>query len=90
DLSDNIYKINEEIASMTLLLSSETKIDSLLTSIAKRDNLTKNYQELSQHIMKIKDLDNALVDINLEIQDLEETFHKEMPDQCPLCGQKIE
>jgi exonuclease SbcC len=93
DLSLKIQAIDwvdEQIEEKNILLGLEGQVVGLLVALNNRKNQIKLLTELTSLSRKIKILD-AQIDgcSNTLIKD-EEYFKKNFPDQCPLCGSKIE
>lgn len=81
-----IKDLDQQLFQVEALVRDKENVDSIIALIEKKNNLVEEYKELRRYRMELRDLQNALQDIGLEIRDLKETFHREMPEVCPLCG----
>jgi DNA repair exonuclease SbcCD ATPase subunit len=93
ELYDLVYEIkdlDQELFKIEMLIQDEDIVDNMIALIEKRNKLIEEYRELRRFRMELRDSQNALQDIEQKIKELEETFHAEMGDTCPLCGSKIE
>jgi len=83
---EEIREINDQIRELETLTDLKTEVDQILQMCEARDTLVKQKASVYTMTEELVDHENAIEDIGLEIRDMEEQFHREMPDVCPLCG----
>jgi exonuclease SbcC len=89
DLTSTITVLHKDMAEIERKTALESDVDKILRMIIKRDYMLIEIEALSHLTEQIGDCENAEETIGLELRDLEETFHKEMPEICPLCETKL-
>ena len=85
EIKDNRTNIND-LKKLTVL---EKPVSFLFSLIDKREQLEVSFNSLSQWYSTIENLHFAANDLQQNLKGMEETFHQEMPDVCPLCDQPI-
>jgi len=83
---EEIREINEHIQELETLTDLKKEVDQILRMWEARDALVKQMASIYTMSKELKDHENGILDIGLELRDMEKQFHKEMPEVCPLCG----
>lgn len=89
NLIDLLTLINEADAALdeyTFQISLEKKVDTIISLIEKKSSNTTSFVALTDSLETINDMIDLLNKELDHLSDIEETFHKEFPNQCPLCG----
>jgi DNA repair protein SbcC/Rad50 len=84
-----LKNIEEEIASESHLMTLEPLVLKLTEEKADRATKFKEYQALSRLLNNLSLNESDSVKTLQTIERLEKQWHDEMPEVCPLCGQKI-
>lgn len=83
----NLENIETQIEEYTHLLSYEDKANHLLKMIDKRQDLKKQRAELEYASQNVIDADEFISKKTKKLSSMMQTFEKEFPDVCPLCGE---
>jgi len=86
NLIEDIEDTVKEIAEEEVFVAIEPFVDALITKHEKLAELRGRYEKLYSEITTLSTLNQTERRTKENAQILEERFHKEMPDICPLCG----
>jgi len=92
DLSDLIQdteKIEKQIGHIKTILKADPEINKAIKLENQIANMDSKRIILKIYLDQIQDLGKKIQAIEKEQLDLENNFHKLMPEACPLCGQEI-
>ena len=67
-------------------LPDKKQVDSLLTLMDRRDSLSKTHGQLELLEYKVRVAHAQIKEQKIKLENLEETWHAEFPEVCPLCG----
>lgn len=85
----NMTEVEEDINSYSDLFDYEEELLSLIEKKKKVEELTVDFSALSEIVESYRETEEELKEAEETAQRLEEEFHKNFPDECPLCGSKI-
>lgn len=85
-LLGNLNGLSSEIVKAGELLKYEDEVNDLIKLKDEIDQIKKEKAHLQFSLDDLADVEKLLAAIKLD--ELEEEFHKLMPDRCPLCGGK--
>lgn len=85
-----IWNCTQQIKEKKEILKDENIINELLELYNKHDQLTETANKLNQLITAEDALDKKILLAEGRLEDLENKWHENMPDVCPLCDQRIE
>ncbi len=90
DIINTFSEIEETKASYEKILMAENLIESLLLNYEKVKEYHKDYKSLNRLVESLYALNKQLETIKSNIKKWENTFSKEMPSICPLCGTDLD
>jgi len=84
-----IKSVKSLISKTSYIIDLTPKVDQSIQLIKKVDQSQKNMGNLEKILGDIKYTKSKIREMLKSYKDLEEKFHEEMGDTCPLCGQPI-
>lgn len=88
-LIQTIQDVELQIEDLKYITALERPVDIVIELYDEQEKLQQEYNTLSDLIIEIENTEISLQQEQEHLYELEQTFHEEMPDQCPLCGQEI-
>lgn len=85
----NIQTIEHEIDTLQQILTLEGKVNNVLEKQEAKRKVEKQKEELNDILYHLKMVKVRQNKYEKRLTELEEIFHKEMPDVCPLCNTKL-
>lgn len=84
----SIIETLEGIKEHTTLTSLEEPVEMILGMYGEQKEIKEDYRELKDLIEDIEQIESNLEKQQHELTTLEQNWHDEMPDICPLCGKE--
>lgn len=84
--AEMLQEIQTDIEFQEELLGVETSVNEILTMYEKMEAVDTQCNDLNTLIERLDATKERLGDTENEIKELEQKFHKNMPEVCPLCG----
>ena len=88
-ICETLSGIDSDLRSLNNVIQFEKEVDKVLTEINRVADLEEKVRSFKVLIRDIKQIDTDLDELERNIEELEQQFHDEMPDQCPLCGTNL-
>lgn len=88
-LVGEIQRIEDTICKNKTILKDEPVVEKILVLLEQKQEKTTAIKRLSSLVEAAQKTAKFLADKKTELNILEKRFHKEFPDICPLCGQKV-
>lgn len=88
-LIQSIEIVDEQIKEAKKITKAEAPVNDVLLLMSKEEEKFEEAKTLSILICKIQEIDKLIIDTETKIIGLKDTFKKEFPDICPLCGQQV-
>jgi len=85
-LYESIQLKEEECLQYEEFIKVDLTLDSLLTLMNRHDTLQKDITNLDSLMIRIASVCTSIESGDKLVKALEQKFHQEMPDECPLCG----
>lgn len=88
ELVTDLGEIKELIEEGNRLIALESHVSTLQQMNQQLQEIMLKSDDLNECIIRLKSIDKEQAEMKRKVKTLEETFHREMPDVCPLCGKK--
>jgi len=90
ELVEEIHKVDYDITYLKRTIKLQIPVNKLLDDFQKKEDKKARVETLRNLVASIMLTIKAWHDGEKALKEMEELFHKEMPDICPLCGTKTE
>jgi|AntDeeMinimDraft_6_1070357.scaffolds.fasta_scaffold00493_7 chromosome segregation ATPase len=88
-LIHKIKSVDREIAERKTLTSSKDLVDPILRAHKKRRSKSNEINKLGSLNDEIDLVNSNLQDRKEELEQLEKKWHEQVPEECPICGNKM-
>lgn len=85
----SIVDCQKQIKDHAALLNAEETVESVLDLYSKKAEAGKQYKQLNRILEAGQDIENKVSILQGKLGDLENEWHENMPDICPLCQQEV-
>lgn len=85
----SIFSIFKEIKELNKLISNEKEIEEILNLYDDISNIEKKYSQFQKIINSINTNEKEIKNNQEKLKKLEEKWHENSPETCPLCGKSL-
>ena len=86
-IKSNTVRLNTE--KLVLFTRRDNEITEAIDLLSQKKEASKAIEQLHTDIWNLKGITVRISKTKEEVKELEEEFHNNMPDTCPLCGQEV-